>query len=113
MIREVLSESDLAASNEDLKALSRLGFKLSLIDDNWIQGKVNIPKIGLVKVHIIRYAKPHKRNIANGRISMLWIFEPRLAADATLAHYELSRWVTQPKEPEVKKFVAQIIKALS
>jgi hypothetical protein len=117
-ISKVLSENPIFASREDLKALSRLGFKGKINDDNWLVGNVMLRNMGTVGVNIELTEDPSSRGIKNGRILRLFIFLPRSRSGKirwtrTLASYDSGRWGTQPEEPEVKKFVAQIIKALS
>jgi hypothetical protein len=124
IIREVLSESPNAASNEDLKAITKLGFgfkgKVTGPASNWIQGKAKLRNdfetSPDVEVHIIRSDNPEKRGIENGRILKLWI-APKIGIGYVdtdpLVYYHDSKWIARPREPEVKKFVAQLVKALS
>jgi hypothetical protein len=114
MIREVLSESLGGASNEDLKAITKLGFKGKIEDDNWLVGNVMLRNMGTVGVNIELTEDPSSRGIKNGRILRLFIFLNRPAPRDALASYDAgNKWIARPKDPEVKKFVAQIIKALS
>jgi hypothetical protein len=117
IIRESISEVLSEGANEDLKAITKLGFgfKGKVTDKNWLVGQATLPNIGDVDVNIQRSDEPDKRGIELGRILNLWISRdsPRMKGFFdTLTSYD-GRWRTQPKEPEVKKFVAQIIKALS
>jgi hypothetical protein len=122
MIREVLSEGANAASNKDLNALSKLGFKGKIEDKNWLVGNATLPNIGDIEVHIELTQNPSSRGIKNGRIIYLLLVASG-QNHANLAYYDGAtaagarrEWLPNPKdpkEPEVKKFVAQIIKALS